>query len=108
MPKTLAIRLDDGLHAQASLMAQLLDISLTEFIRTAIERYVDDRKSDPELAGKAGAIRAQIEAEAATRQAAIETLFTNGDDTADDANPQPDELAPKRTSRSRSKGASPE
>ncbi len=79
MPKTLAIRLDDDQHAQASLMAQLLGMSLTELIRNAIDSYVDARKSDPEVQAKAGAIRAQIEAEAATRQAAIETLFVAGD-----------------------------
>lgn len=75
MPKTLAIRLDDDQHAQASLMAQLLGMSLTELIRNAIDAYVDTRKIDPDVVAKAGAIRAQIEAEAAVRQAAIETLF---------------------------------
>ena len=93
MPKTLAIRLDDALHAQASLMAQLLGVSLTELIRTAIDTYVESKRTDPDLAAKADSIRQQIEADAANRQAAIETLFTN------------DEPAPaaKRTSRSRTK-----
>lgn len=102
MPKTLAIRLDDSLHAQAALMAQLLDISLTELIRSSIERYVEERKADPDLAAKAGAIRAQIEAEAATRQAAIETLFTaEEEDDKDPAGTEP--TAIKRPSRSRAK-----
>lgn len=79
MPKTLAIRLDDDQHAQAALMAQLLGMSLTELIRNAIDSYVEARRSDPDVLAKADAIREQIEAEAATRQAAIETLFVADD-----------------------------
>ncbi len=41
MPKTLAIKMSDELHAQASAVAQLEGISLTELIRTSIEGYLD-------------------------------------------------------------------
>jgi hypothetical protein len=82
MPKTLAIRLDDALHSQASLIAQLEGISLTELIRTSIERYLDDKRNDPALASKADAVREEIEAEAANRQAAIQTLFADNEKPA--------------------------
>lgn len=100
MPKTLAIRLDDNQHAQAALMAQLLGISLTELIRTAIDTYVEARRNDPEVLAQADAIRQQIEAEAATRQAAIETLFVAGEPAA--------MAAPKAARRTRKPAADTE
>ena len=73
--KTLAIRLDDELHAQLSVLAQLSERSLTEEIREALEEHLEARRTDPELGERAKDIAASIEQEAQARQAAISTLF---------------------------------
>ena len=73
--KTLAIRLDDELHAQLSVLAQLSERSLSEEIREALEEHLEARRTDPELGERAKDIAASIEQEAQARQAAITTLF---------------------------------
>ena len=73
--KTVAIRLDEDVHAQLAIIAQLADTSLTEEIRTAIEAHIDARRTSGELATKAGDALDDIEHDAATRRGAIESLF---------------------------------
>jgi predicted transcriptional regulator len=55
--KTLAIRLDDDLHAQLSVIAQLGGTSITDEIRQAIEAHVTAKRTDPELTDRAEAVR---------------------------------------------------
>ena len=73
--KTLAIRLDDELHAQLSVLAQLSGTSLTDEIRQALEAHLKAMRSSPELSQRAKAVSEEIEHEAQARQAAIATLF---------------------------------
>jgi hypothetical protein len=73
--KTLGIRLEDELHAQLSVLAQLAESSITDEIRLAIERHVETRRTDPELTLRAQAVREEIDREAQLRQNAIATLF---------------------------------
>ena len=73
--KTLAIRLDDELHAQLSVLAQLSGTSLTDEIRQALEAHLKAMRSSPELSQRAKAVSEEIEHEAQARQAAITTLF---------------------------------
>lgn len=73
--KTLAIRLDEELHAQLSIIAQLNDSSITEEIRTAIEAHIETTKASKELSGKADEVLDEIEREATTRREAITALF---------------------------------
>ena len=73
--KTLAIRLDDDVHAQLSIVAQLRDSNITEVIRTAIEAYLDAARTDPALAAQADEVLAGIDAEASKRRDAIGALF---------------------------------
>jgi len=73
--KTLAIRLDDELHAQLSVLAQLSGTSLTEEIRQALEAHLKAMRDNPELTKRAKAVSEEIEHEAQSRQAAIATLF---------------------------------
>lgn len=75
--KTLAIRLDDDLHAQLSVLAQLSDTTITELIRTAIEKLVEAEANNPALTGKAQEVLDEIEREAQTRRAAIASMFGN-------------------------------
>lgn len=73
--KTLAIRLDDELHAQLSVLAQLSETSLTDEIRQAIESHLEAKRANPELSKRAKQVAEDIEHEAQARQAAISTLF---------------------------------
>ena len=91
--KTLAIRLEPDLHAQLSLIAQLRSSSITDEIRQALDTHITAIKTDPDLAGKADGVLADIERDAATRREAIATLF--GTDTGNT----------KPATRSRSKRA---
>ncbi|GJM38999.1 MAG: hypothetical protein DHS20C19_23660 [Acidimicrobiales bacterium] len=73
--KTVAIRLDEDVHAQLSIIAQLADTSLTEEIREAIEAHIDARRRSGDLATQADAVLEGIERDAATRRDAINSLF---------------------------------
>ena len=93
--KTLAIRLDDRLHAQLAVVAQLEETSITEVIRLAVEAYVAERRSNPELTAKATGLLQAIDAETLARKQAIEALL-EGEATE----PQPTEAKePKRSRR---------
>ncbi|AGB22134.1 hypothetical protein Mycsm_01741 [Mycobacterium sp. JS623] len=79
--KTLGIRLNPDVHAQLSFIAGLRPGkgTITDEIQVAIAEHIARAKDDPELRGRADAARAEIEREAAARQAAIATLFASGD-----------------------------
>ena len=49
--KTLAIRLEDELHAQFSVLAKLEELTVADAIRQSIEAWVTERRSRPELVG---------------------------------------------------------
>lgn len=76
--KTLAIRLEEDLHAQLSVLAQLRESTITDEIRSALEGHLENAKSSPELSGRAQAVLDDIERESQARQAAIATLFGTG------------------------------
>ena len=44
--KTLAIRLEEDLHAQLSVLAQLRESTITDEIRLALENHLEASKSD--------------------------------------------------------------
>jgi predicted transcriptional regulator len=81
--KTLAIRLDDELHAQLSVLAQLSGTSLTDEIRQAIEAHLQAKRANPELTERAKLVAEEIEHEAAARRAAITTLFGKPEQTGE-------------------------
>ena len=81
--KTLAIRLDDELHAQLSVLAQLSGTSLTDEIRQALEAHLKAKRDNPELTERAKAVSEEIEHEAQVRQAASTTLFGNAEQPND-------------------------
>lgn len=93
MTKTLAIRMDDQLHAQLSVIAQLEDVSITELIRQAIEAQLAAKRSQPGLADRAKTVLADIDQEAQARRQAVAAMF--GDSSSGEAEPA------KPTSRSR-------
>ena len=73
--KTLAIRLDDDLHARLTIVAKLAEVSLTDAIRQAIESHVQTMSAKPDIQAKADALRQDIEREAHEQQGAISQLF---------------------------------
>lgn len=73
--KTLAIRLDDRLHAQLTAVAQLEGLSITDAIRQAIEAFIARKRDEGSLTSKAQDILVEIDREAAERKSAIEALF---------------------------------
>ena len=73
--KTLAIRLDDDLHARLTIVAKLAEVSLTDAIRQAIESHVQTMSTKPDIQAKAEALRQDIEREAREQQGAISQLF---------------------------------
>ncbi|MDO9381061.1 MAG: hypothetical protein Q7T56_19625 [Nocardioidaceae bacterium] len=73
--KTLAIRLEDEQHARLNILAKLSGESVTDVIRSAVERQLDSMATNPELSAKAEELTATIEREAAEQHAAIAQLF---------------------------------
>jgi uncharacterized membrane-anchored protein YjiN (DUF445 family) len=73
--KTLGVRIEEGLHAQLTFIAQLTESTIADEIRRSIEARVQSAQSDPELIARAEAVRTQIEREAEARKQAIASLF---------------------------------
>lgn len=73
--KTLAIRLDDDVHARLTILAKLAEVSITDAIRQAIESQIQVMSSDPTLLAKADALREEIERDAREQQGALSQLF---------------------------------
>lgn len=76
--KTIAVRVQESLHAQLSFIAQLSGTSISEEIRRAIETRITTVRDDPELIARAQQVREEIEREAAARTAAIAGFMGRG------------------------------
>jgi len=96
--KTLAIRLDDDLHAQLSVIAQLSELTITDAIRQSIEEWVEAKRSQPEVTARAQSVLDEIERDAAQRRSAIATLFGPSDEPKASAEPEPIGFKPPRRS----------
>ena len=71
--KTMAIRLEDDLHAQLNVIASLEEQTITDIIRASILAYIESRKHA--LSSKAEAALEEIERDAEARRKAIADLF---------------------------------
>jgi hypothetical protein len=69
--KTLAIRVEESVHAQLHFIAQLGGTSVTEEVRRAIDNRIAAAHEDPVLHDRAEQVRIEIEREAAARTEAI-------------------------------------
>ena len=87
--KTMAIRLDDDLHAQLTVLAQLDETTITDIIRRSIENFVTAKREEPDIAARAEAVLAEIDQEAANRRDAISTLFAPEATDDEKATPKP-------------------
>ncbi len=96
--KTLAIRVEETLHAQLRVIAQLRETTITDEIRQAIETRIASAQDDPEIVARAQQARDELEREAAARSAAIAGFL--GKPTVAAVIDQPSEITAKsRTTR---------
>ncbi len=84
--KTLAIRLENDIHLQLTLIAQLKNSTITEEIRQALAAHVAQAKANGDLVAQAEAAMAEIEREAAERRNVLSQLFAGA---TDDSKPRP-------------------
>ena len=103
--KTLAIRLEDDLHAQLGVLAQLSELTVTDAIRQAIEQWVESNRSAPELTERAQSVLDEIERDAAQRRQAIATLFGEPSDAVAKTTTGTEQESSRRTQRG--KGGEP-
>jgi predicted transcriptional regulator len=103
--KTLAVKLEDGSHAQLTAIAQLEGQPVTALIKQAIEEFIETKRHQPQLTDRAEAMLEEIERDAAARREALATLFGSGEDTPT-ASVEPMGFRPPRRS-SRQKGDDP-
>lgn len=73
--KTLAVRLDDELHARIGLLSKLSGTTVTDTIRTAIENHLEVLANDPMISAKAKELTAEIDKEAELQRQALAALF---------------------------------
>jgi predicted DNA-binding protein len=73
--KTLAVRLDDELHARVGMLSKLSGTTVTDTIRTAIENHLDVLANDPAITAKAKELTAEIDKEAELQRQALAALF---------------------------------
>jgi hypothetical protein len=92
--KTVAIKVEDDVHARLLLMAQLSATSLTDVVRQAVDRYVADIGHSEDLAAKAQGLLDAIEEESLVRKQAVQALLGQ----LDEATPT---TSPARTRRPR-------
>lgn len=91
--KTLGVRIEEGLHAQLSFIAQLSGNTLAEEIKGSIEARVLAAQADPELVARAEAVQAEMQREAEAKRQAIAGFF--GQLAVGDAVEQPEQ--PRRS-----------
>lgn len=73
--KTIAVRLDDELHARIGMLSKISGSTVTDTIRTAIENHLEVLASDPTITTKAKELTAEIDREAEAQREALKALF---------------------------------
>ncbi len=73
--KTMAIRLDDDVHARLTILARLSETTVTDIVRDALQARLDTLAADPAVSAKAEALAEEIERDAREQQAALADLF---------------------------------
>lgn len=112
--KTIAVRVEEGLHAQLQFIAQLSGSTIADEVRNGIQQRIAHAQTDPTLIAKAQEARDRIERQARLRSDAIAGfigLTATAEATAEASTPDvpassaattADAPAPARTRRSRS------
>lgn len=101
--KTVALRLDDEMHDQLTMIAQLNELTQADAIREAIEQWITLKRSAPELTEWAQSMLDDVDRDAARRRSAIARLL------GETSEPKPTEgTEPPHTRRTpRGKGGEP-
>lgn len=73
--KTLAVRLDDDLHARLGLLSKLSGTTVTDTIRTAVEKHLEVLANDPAITATAQELTAEIDKEAELQRKALAALL---------------------------------
>lgn len=76
--RTIAIRVEDELHEQLTLLARIAERPLVDEIREAIDEHIVRKGKTVDLAAQAHKALEQIDADAASRRKAIESLLKKG------------------------------
>jgi predicted DNA-binding protein len=103
--KTMAIRLQDDVHAQLSVVAQLDGTTVADEIRQAIEGHLARKRAEGGLADRASQALADIERDATARRDAIQALF--GESAQEPAEEPPSAPAKERGRRGAKQEPSP-
>lgn len=75
--KTLAVRLDDDLHARLGLLSKLSGTTVTDTIRAAVEKHLEVLANDPAITAKAQELTAEIDKEAELQREALAALLSS-------------------------------
>jgi predicted transcriptional regulator len=105
VPKTLAIKMEDDVHAQLTILAQLEGMPVSDALKQAVDGYITSKRSQPELKARLESVLEEIERDAATRRDAITSLFSEGEQAPPDTGTTTDAKASPR--RSRNQGGEP-
>lgn len=76
--RTIAVRVSPDFHAQLSMVAQIDDISLTDFMMAALEDRVATRRNAPDFKAKAQAALEEAEAQMARTRAMLLGAVSEG------------------------------
>jgi len=73
--KTLAVELDDELHAQLTMLGQVLNQPVKKLMYEGVKDYVGRLRQSPEVIAKAKALRDAFDADVAVRRNALDGLL---------------------------------
>lgn len=73
--KTLAVKLEEGVHARLTVLAKLSGTSLGELLKQAAEKFAAEAGDSPEFKAKAEQMLRTADREARERREAIEALL---------------------------------
>lgn len=73
--KTLAVKLEDDVHARLTVMAKLAGTSLSDLLKQAAEKFSAEAGDSPEFKAKAEQMLRTADREARERREAIEALL---------------------------------
>lgn len=90
--RTIAIRVEDELHSQLTLLAQLSERPLVDEVKEAIDVHIARRSSEVDLTAQAKKTLAEIDRSAAAKRKAIEALLSKSGKPASKAKPKAGEI----------------
>jgi hypothetical protein len=73
--KTLAVELDDELHAQLTMLGQVMNKPVKKIMFEGVKEHVDRLRKSPEVIDKAKVLREAFDADVAVRRNALDGLL---------------------------------